>query len=66
MKARLFVVLMVGLGLFNGISLADAFHTQMMIGGGILEIIDLALLIKASLAKSVVGQFQTQEEVKTM
>ncbi len=50
--------------IFDGINLADAFHTQMMIGGGILLIAGLGLLVFASLSSHEVQQaavFKTQK-----
>jgi len=47
--------------IFDGINLADAFHTQMMIGGGIFLIVGLGLLVYAALPRKEVRQALPQE-----
>ncbi len=42
--------------IFDGVNLADAFHTQMMTGGGILFIIGFVMLVRAALSDTKVGE----------
>lgn len=42
--------------IFDGVNLADAFHTQMMIGGGILFIIGLGMFTYAALSSAKVKE----------
>ncbi len=47
--------------IFDGVNLADAFHTQMMIGGGILFMIGLSAFIYAALSDTKVNETLPQE-----
>ncbi|MBT3321106.1 MAG: hypothetical protein HN392_02360 [Anaerolineae bacterium] len=47
--------------IFDGVNLADAFHAQMMIGGGILFIIGLGMFIYAALNSATVSKTLPQE-----
>jgi len=47
--------------IFDGVNLADAFHTQMMLGGGILFTIGLGIFVYAALNSAKVGETLPQE-----
>ena len=47
--------------IFDGINLADHFHTQMMISGGILFVVGLGLFIYAALSSAKVNEIIPQE-----
>lgn len=47
--------------IFDGVNLADAFHTQMMFGGGILFAVGLGMFIYAALKSTQVNEVAPQE-----
>ncbi len=47
--------------IFDGVNLADAFHTQMMIGGGILFIVGLGMFVYAALNSANVNEVVLQD-----
>ncbi len=47
--------------IFDGVNLADAFHTQMMIGGGALFVIGLGMFVYATLNSAIVSEALPQE-----
>ncbi len=47
--------------IFDGVNLADAFHTQMMIGGGALFVIGLGMFVYAALNSATVSEAFPQE-----
>ena len=47
--------------IFDGINLADAFHTNMMISGGILIVVGLSLLARAALAGTGIAENTVQK-----
>jgi len=47
--------------IFDGVNLADAFHAQMMIGGGILFVVGLGMFIYAALNSVKVNEIVPQE-----
>ncbi len=47
--------------IFDGVNLADAFHTQMMIGGGILFALGLGMFVYAALHSANVSEVALQD-----
>ena len=47
--------------IFDGVNLADHFHTQMMVGGGILLVVGLGLLIYAAASSATVNEIAVQD-----
>lgn len=47
--------------IFDGVNLADHFHTQMMVGGGILLVVGLGLLIYAAVSSATVNEIAVQD-----
>ncbi|MBT3190290.1 MAG: hypothetical protein HN736_13850 [Anaerolineae bacterium] len=47
--------------IFDGVNLADAFHSQMMIGGGILFVVGLGMFVYAALNSATVSEALPQE-----
>ncbi|MBT3314018.1 MAG: hypothetical protein HN390_05350 [Anaerolineae bacterium] len=48
--------------IFDGVNLADHFHTQMMIGGGVLFAVGLGMFIYAALSSVKVNEASAQEK----
>ena len=47
--------------IFDGVNLADAFHTQMMIGGGILFVIGLGMFTYAALSNTTIHEVASKK-----